>query len=444
MKQALADGLILRSLSEGVATDAERLPKFYQDTFGEAGEDDQTALGEWTRTLISGRHPATTYDDVWVVVDPARDDEIISAVLLIPQTWQVEDIPVGVGRIELVATNKEYRRRGLVRQLIDVAHQRSAELGHIMQSITGISNYYRRFGYAMAVELGSRVTIPFFGIPDLPEGETLSYTLRRAKGDDAAKLAAWDVAYAPSAPLRYPRDEATWRFELMERHRDEVWMPYVFIITDREGEELGYVLMRAVKETTWFACYSWVMNEHASLISVYVDVLRGLKAFAQDFYRELEKPLPEAIYFSTTLPETFDDLVLGTPGGRLNPALYAWYLRVPDLAGFIQHITPVLERRLANSPAHGHTGTLTISLYDLTGLELTFEKGKLTKVEHRAFKLYEGDVGFPDYTFLNLLFGHRTQQEIAHLYADAGANAKARALLPILFPKGRAWLYPLG
>jgi hypothetical protein len=221
-------------------------------------------------------------------------------------------------------------------------------------------------------------------------------------------------------------------------------MPYVFIITDRAGEEYGYVLVRAVKEGNWFACYSIVINENGSLINVYMDVLRGLKTFARDFYAELGKPASEAIYFSGDVPTMFDDLVLATPGGRVNPLLYAWYLRVPDLAAFIQHIAPVLERRLANSMAHGHTGTLTISLYDLTGLELTFEKGKLTKVEQRAFKLYEGDVGFPDHTFLNVLFGHRTQQEVLQLYPEAGAGPAARALLPVLFPKARAWVFPLG
>lgn len=444
MRRELAGGLVLRSLSEGFATDVERLPKFYQDTFGDAGEEDTIAMGEWTKTLISGRHPTTTHEDVWVVVDPAKDDEIVSAVLLIPQTWQVEDVPVGVGRIELVATNRAYRRRGLVRALIEAAHQRSAELGHLMQSITGISNYYRRFGYAMAVDLGSRATMPFFAIRDLPEGETPTYTLRRATADDAATLAVWDVDYASNFALSHPRDAATWHFELAGRHADEVWMPYVFIIVDATGRELGYVLMRAVKEKTWFACYSWVMNEHGSLINVYMDVLRGLKAFGLEFYREIEKPLPEAIYFAADLPELFDQLVLGTGGGRLIQSLYAWYLRVPDLPVFIRQIAPVLERRLANSEAHGHTGRLKISLYDLTGLELKFEQGVLVDVQHRAFDLDEGDVGFLDHTFLNLLFGHRSQAEIAHLYPDAGANAMARALLTVLFPKQRAWLFALG
>ena len=444
MRRELADGLILRSLSEGHARDAENLPTFYADTFGEAGETDTIAMAAWTRTLASGRHPTVTHDDIWVVVDPARDEQIVSAVLLIPQIWQIGTLPVPVGRIELVATNKDYRRRGLVRALIDAAHERSQQSGHLMQSITGIENYYRRFGYAMALDLGSRTTVPFFGIRDLPEGETLTYTLRRATPDDAAKLAAWDSAYAPQHAISYPRDEAIWNFELTGRDPDEVWMPYVFIITGPDGQELGYVSLRAVKESTWLACYSWVMNEHGSLINVYMDVLRQLKDFGLTFFAEIEKPLPEAISFSADLPELFDTLVQATPGGRLLQKVYAWYLRVPDLAAFIQHLTPVLEERLANSLAHGHTGTLKISLYDLTGLELRFEQGRLVSVEHRPFALYEGDIGFPDHTFLNVLFGHRTVAEVGHLYPEVQGNALARTLVPILFPKQRAWIFPLG
>lgn len=60
---------------------------------------------------------------------------------------------------------------------------------------------------------------------------------------------------------------------------------------------------------------------------------------------------------------------------------YAWYVRVPDLLAFLQLITPVLERRLANSPAAGYSGELTISLYR-SGLYLRFDAGRLPEVAH--------------------------------------------------------------
>ena len=128
MQQQLDGGLILRSLSEGIASDAEGLPDFYVRIFTESGEEDAVTLGPWTRDLIADTHPTVTDDDIWVVVDPAAGDKIVSALLLIPQTWRYDDIEFGVGRVELVATDKEYRRRGLVRKLMDVAHQRSAML----------------------------------------------------------------------------------------------------------------------------------------------------------------------------------------------------------------------------------------------------------------------------------------------------------------------------
>ena len=61
--------------------------------------------------------------------------------------------PVEVGRIEYVGTRPDYRRRGLVRRQMEVAHRWCAERGFPVQAISGIPNYYRRFGYEMALEL---------------------------------------------------------------------------------------------------------------------------------------------------------------------------------------------------------------------------------------------------------------------------------------------------
>lgn len=46
-------------------------------------------------------------------------------------------------------------------------------------------------------------------------------------------------------------------------------------------------------------------------------------------------------------------------GGKLPhaPHPYAWYLRLPDPSAFLHHIKPVLERRLAESVAAGHSAS---------------------------------------------------------------------------------------
>ncbi len=47
-----------------------------------------------------------------------------------------------------------------------------------------------------------------------------------------------------------------------------------------------------------------------------------------------------------------------------------------------------------------------------------------------------GDAAFPDLTFLQLLFGFRSLDELRHAFPDCSvASDHARALLPVLFPK---------
>ena len=161
VQKRLRDGLILRSLSEGTEKDRETLPQFYYDVFNAVSDDyDEAGLPILIEDMLNN-HPTMTPDDYWVVVDPAKDEQIVSAVLLIPQKWQYSDIEIGMGRPEIVATHEDYRNRGLIRELMTVCHQRSADLGHIMQGITGIAEYYRKFGYATTVPLGAIATLPF-------------------------------------------------------------------------------------------------------------------------------------------------------------------------------------------------------------------------------------------------------------------------------------------
>ena len=58
---------------------------------------------------------------------------------------------------------------------------------------------------------------------------------------------------------------------------------------------------------------------------------------------------------------------------------YAWYMRVPDLPGFLRHIAPALEKRLANSVMAGHSGDLRLNFYH-SQLRLTWTQGKLQEI----------------------------------------------------------------
>jgi len=104
----------------------------------------------------------------------------------------------------------------------------------------------------------------------------------------------------------------------------------------------------------------------------------------------------------------------------------------------------VLEKRLDASVAAGHTGKLEVSFYG-GGLRLEFESGRLSKVEHWSPTVEEtGDAAFPDLTFLQILFGYRSLDELDRAFADCSpGEGDARVLLRTLFPRRPSELWPV-
>jgi hypothetical protein len=124
---------------------------------------------------------------------------------------------------------------------------------------------------------------------------------------------------------------------------------------------------------------------------------------------------------------------------------YAWYLRVPDLIDFLQHIGPVLVDRLSRSAYRGHTGEVKITFYR-HGLRLVFEKGRLSGIEpwSPTPKAHSGDAAFPDLTFLQLVFGYRSLDELDYAFMDCGwKNDAAYGLINALFPKAPSEVWPI-
>ena len=66
--------------------------------------------------------------------------------------------------------------------------------------------------------------------------------------------------------------------------------------------------------------------------------------------------------------------------GRQPPETYGLYVRVPDVVAVLRAVVPVLEARLATSPAIGWTGELHIDLYT-GGILIRFDEGRITSIE---------------------------------------------------------------
>jgi hypothetical protein len=437
--QDLGDGLVLR---RALPSDAAELMAFHSDVLRDPGVEEPDAwIAAWTQDLMSGEHPTFEPGDFTIVEDTHRA-AIVSSVCLISQTWSYGGVQFGVGRPELVGTHPNYRRRGLVRAQFQVIHQWSANRGEMAQAITGIPWYYRQFGYEMGLSLGGSRAGFKSHVPKLQDSDDKEFHVRSATENDLTFIAETYEQGMQRYLVTSVRDEALWRYELHGKSDRNVNRRELRVIETAGGERVGFLahpsrlwqnkvgatLYELSLGTSWLAItpavvrYLWAVGEEWATR----DPKQELDQFA--FWLGAEHPAYQV--FGDQLPETRQP--------------YAWYLRVANLPRFLRHLAPVLERRLADSHLPGHTAQLHISFYR-DGLRFKFENGHLIAVEPwQPTHDKQGDAAFPDLTFLQLLFGYRSLEELKHAFADCWtANSEGRALLEALFPKMPSGVWPV-
>jgi hypothetical protein len=440
-RRDLGNGLVLRW---STPDDVERVVELYAQVFRQNADAPLNAhIPNWTRDMFSGRHPYIGPHEFAVAEDTASG-KLVASTCLIRYTCAYEGIAFQFGRPEVVASLPEYRRQGLIRAIFELIHARSDERGDLAQGITGIEYYYRQFGYEYAATLDEAgLSVYFPAIPPLKPGTPEPYALREAALDDVPLLQRfWTLAHAHAA-LWTDIEDGYWRWVIAGMHPDamERWRPY--LITEASGHPVGALLLMPGRWSIAAAVHGPMLDAGVPLVQVMPSVLRGLQSLA-----ETTRPIrPET-------PPTAGALRFRWSGPALRGALgdiqfseteypYAWYLRVANVPGFLRHVAPVLERRLAESAEAGYTGELLVDFYR-GGLRLALEKGKLTAVEDWQRPLWgEAKAGFPPLVFLQLLFGYRSLDELRRIYPDVWAAGEATALLNALFPRRPSMLVPL-
>lgn len=444
-RQELGDGLVLRW---STSDDAENLARLCGMAFRNK-EDDPS--DEWmelaVHQLMSGKHPLMGTNDYGLVEDTnKKDNPIVACVCLLYYTWQYQGISFPVGRPEIVATNPDYRNRGLIRKIFAMVHARSATSGHLMQAITGIPYFYRQFGYEYALELGGKRVVYTSLIPKLKEGETEPYYLRTATSEDIPHLMeCYDHQHANSMMLALqPESYHQYRLNEWQMHSIKQGIsPCQVFVDSKTNQVLGYATLGEKRSSASY--YLWSLNfaPHTNIQALAPSLLRGIAAHGEKVpqTRKDIEPLSE-IHFELGSQHPFYD-VLGALAPKSEQP-YAWYIRVPDLPAFLKKITPVLEQRLADSPLFGYSGELKLHFYR-DGVRLAFEKGRVTTIESWRPPIYEPDTSaaYPPLVFLQQLTGYRSLQQLRSAFPDVWATDEAALLLTILFPARFSSVSPL-
>jgi hypothetical protein len=130
-----------------------------------------------------------------------------------------------------------------------------------------------------------------------------------------------------------------------------------------------------------------------------------------------------------------------SPGGMP----FAWDVRVPDLLAFLRRVSPVLERRLEASDFAGYTGDLPMTFYR-SGLRLGFVKGRLESIEPWLPEpVWQTEAAFPGQSFLYLLFGSRSLEQLEIAFPDCRIRSDlTRVLIETLFAVSPSMIWPIG
>jgi hypothetical protein len=317
----------------------------------------------------------------------------------------------------------------------------------MVQGITGIPHYYRQFGYEMALELGGGRSGYGPNVPRLEEGQEEPYRVRPAAVADLPAIIPLYEMGCRRSLVSCVRDEALWRYEIAGMIAGDLSRQEVAVIETREGNVVGFLAHFPLASHQIITAMAYELGPGVSWLAVTPSVVRYLWQIGEVKAARSGKGALEVFQFTLgTEHPVYRALERRLPRIR-RP--YAWYLRVPDLPGFLGHIAPALERRLEASVAAGHTGRLKISLYG-DGLQLAFEQGRLVAAEpwqppDQPWNPPAGEechAAFPGLTILQLVFGYRSLEEMERAFPDLGVYGDdAHVVLDSLFPKHASSLW---
>ena len=298
----LPGGLLLRTAEPG---DRSQIEALLVDR-GEAGDDIDHRL------IVDD--PKAGWEACAVVLD---GDRVVSTATLLDETLALGQVTLPAGQVELVATDRAYEGRGLVRALMGWAHERSAARGHLLQVMIGIPYFYRLFGYAYAIDIP-----PARPLHQVPAGRDV---LRPARAGDIPALMALQDSTQADFVVRVPHSPPRWRWLLAHKTSTTY-------VVERQGTLVASARLTPPEGGLLLAEAAAADADAATALLAGVVHLAGGAEI-----RVVDRR-------GTVTGRTWDPLLGPTRGG-----LEQYYLRLADIEGVLRAVRAVLESRLRDS-----------------------------------------------------------------------------------------------
>ncbi|GAA4063380.1 GNAT family N-acetyltransferase [Nonomuraea soli] len=391
----LGDGLILRP---GRPSDLDQITALLTERGDAADALDHRLVVE---------DPDVGWDACAVVVD---GDRVVSTATLLDEVVRVGSVRLGAGQVELVATDRAYEGRGLVRALMAWAHERSAARGQVVQVMIGIPYFYRVFGYEYAIDIPPALTVRGTG-DGASQGAgspTGGSVLRPAVPADIPAMIALQEAAQSRFDVAMPHPAPRWRW-LLAHDSSTLW------VLERSGTVVACARVTPPDDGEVLLAEATAADEAAA-----ADLLRAASA-AHAGVRVVHRS-------GTVTGTTWQRHLQPEPHTQANQ----YYVRIPDPATLLNHLRPVLWQRL--TAAGLEREQIVISTFGKHYRLPVLENGLGEVVTGRAMQSpgSAGGIGVaPDY-LPALLFGPLGTEGLARLRPDVYARDKE--LFHALFP----------
>ncbi|MBD3180825.1 GNAT family N-acetyltransferase [Candidatus Poribacteria bacterium] len=416
-KKKLGDKLVLKTAAN--EEDIRRIADCDTEVFGKDECVDELCIKLFTK------HPKTNIDDL-IYIEDEKTGQVVSTLCLIPWKWKYEDVIIDVGELGIVGTRKPYRRKGLIRAQVDYFKEKLNQREFDISKIQGIPYFYRQFDYEYTIPLEGGYDIELHQIPGLKEDEDPKYNIRREKRSDLPVLEGLYNQAACKLQIYACRDGDIWNYLYENSDNNHIGFDS-WVVEDSESNIVGYFRVKRRGFTQGLIVYEVSkLNYDMSL-----DVLRYLKNLAE----ERNKP-----NIRLNLPDDSTLVKIANYHGGRDVGHYAWQIHIPNMTRFIRKISPVLEKRIAQSPFAGLTEDVLMNLYIET-IAIIFDNGKIVKVESRGPS--DGPMRIPPRAATMMVLGYCCREELEPNWPDIWMPPRYQYITDIFFPRMRSHIYTI-
>ncbi len=411
----LGDGLVMRNASR---EDIPALLQHFREVHG-------TGIIDQLRTMLE-KYPRFSWEDSFIIANP-DSGEVVSCVILSQNVWMLDGVEVPSVEMQAVGTLKPYRYRGHMRLLNDEFEKRAAQLHPVIQTIAGIPQFYRNFGYEYAAHLGGGYSVNHSLIPKLPDGEEELVTFKPVTSRNFKEF------------LRYRENYLPWRTWTRKMQSEDA--AYLIYETSSPEEEAFFFYLVKEKGKTVGIFYLARWERRLDIIELYLDNLLHADAVMRFALAKADEWDGIPVRVAPPNQKQVREFVSARNQVMEIPR-YAWYVKVPSIPRFIETISPLFSDRLRDTEFHDFSGELTMTTYK-EGYSLTLENGVFKEIVEREEKNpMEYNLRIPIDSLTRLLMGYEALDELMKHEPDVQCAATMRPLVRNLFPNLEANVDP--